>query len=450
VKSVTPGQQVVKIVNDTLVETLGATADPIDLNANPPLAILMVGLQGSGKTTTTAKIAKRLSERFKKKVLLASLDTRRPAAMDQLKVLAAQVGVDFLPIVAGQSALQIAQRAQEAARLGGFDVVMLDTAGRTTIDGELMSEVAQVKAATNPHEVLLVADALTGQDAVKTASAFEGQVGITGIVLTRVDGDGRGGAALSMRAVTGKPIKLVGVGEKMDALEDFHPERIANRILGMGDIVSLVEKAVENIDQEKAQQLADRMRKGKMDLSDMKAQLQQMMQMGGLGGVMGMLPGVGKMKDQMASAGIDDRMLKKQIAIIDSMTPWERAHPDDLKHSRKQRIAKGSGATAADINQVLKMYRGMSEMMKMMGSNQKRGPLQGLKNMFGLGGGGGMPGGMGGGMPSPEQLAEMQKKLGGQMPGLGGSGAGKPMLPGLGGAKSPFPPGFDPFGGKKK
>jgi signal recognition particle subunit SRP54 len=317
---------------------------------------------------------------------------------------------------------------------------------------ELMAEVAEVKKQTEPHEVLLVADALTGQDAVKTATAFNEALGITGIVLTRVDGDGRGGAALSMRHVTGKPIKLVGVGEKVDALEDFHPERIANRILGMGDIVSLVEKAAETIDQQKAMELAQKMRKGRMDLSDMKMQLQQMMQLGGLGGVMGMLPGVGKMKDQMATAGIDDRMLKRQIAIIDSMTPWERAHPDELKHSRKVRIAKGAGVDAQAINQLLKMHRGMAEMMKMMGGpGAKRGPLAGLRNMFG----------MGGGMPSPEQIAEMQAKMGGRLPGLGdaskglpGPGGlpglgGKPMLPGLGG-KPPFPPGFNPFGGKKK
>ncbi len=452
IKSVTPGQMVVKIVNDTLVEMLGSTADPIDLEAVPPVGILMVGLQGSGKTTTTAKIARRLSDRFKKKVLLASLDTRRPAAMEQLKILAGQVGVDFLPIVAGQSAVQIARRGQEAARLGGYDVLILDTAGRTTVDMELMAEVAEVKKQTNPHEVLLVADALTGQDAVKTATAFNEALGITGIVLTRVDGDGRGGAALSMRHVTGKPIKLVGVGEKVDALEDFHPERIANRILGMGDIVSLVEKAAETIDQQKALELAQKMRKGRMDLNDMKVQLQQMMQLGGLGGVMGMLPGVGKMKDQMAAAGIDDRMLKRQIAIIDSMTPWERAHPEELKHSRKVRIARGAGVDAQAINQLLKMHRGMADMMKMMGGPGKRGPLQGLRNMFG----------MGGGMPSPEQIAEMQAKLGGKLPGglgempkglpapggLPGLG-GKPLLPGLGG-KPPFPPGFNPFGGKKK
>jgi signal recognition particle subunit SRP54 len=462
VKSVTPGQMVVKIVHDELVATLGSDADPIDLAATPPVPILMVGLQGSGKTTTTAKIAKRLTDQQKKKVLLASLDTRRPAAMEQLGILAKQVGVEFLPIVAGQSAVQIAERAVNAARLGGFDIVMLDTAGRTTVDMELMAEVQEVRRRTNPHEVLLVADALTGQDAVKTATAFNEAVGITGIVLTRVDGDGRGGAALSMRAVTGKPIKLIGTGEKIDALEDFHPARIANRILGMGDIVSLVEKAAATIDQEKAAAIAERMKKGKFDLSDLKTQLGQMQQLGGLGGVMGMLPGVGKMKDQMAAAGIDDRIIKKQIAIINSMTPWERAHPDELKHSRKQRIAKGSGTTAAEINQLLKMHRGMADMMKMMGSSKRGGALQGLKNMFGMGAGG-MP------QPSPEQIAALQQQMGkgggvpqlppGGLSGLGGApglpGLGGPKLPGLGGGLpglggSKLPPGINPFGGKKK
>jgi signal recognition particle subunit SRP54 len=452
IKSVTPGQMVVKIVNDVLVETLGSDAEPIDLAAAAPVPILMVGLQGSGKTTSTAKIAKRLTDRFKKKVLVASLDTRRPAAMEQLAVLAGQVGVDSLPIVAGQSAVQIAGRALTAARLGGYDVVMLDTAGRTTVDMELMAEVREVKAQTSPHEVLLVADALTGQDAVKTARAFNDTVGITGIVLTRVDGDGRGGAALAMRAVTGKPIKLMGVGEKVDALEDFHPDRIARRILGMGDIVSLVEKAAETIDQEKALAVAERMRKGKFDLSDMKTQLQQMMQMGGVGGVMGMLPGVAKMKEQIAASGMDDRVFKRQMAIIDSMTPWERAHPDELKHSRKKRIAAGSGTSSEEINKLLKMHRGMAEMMKMLGS-QKRGPMQGLKNMLGLGGG--MP------QPTPEQIAEMQKQFGGKLPGGGfpagslppglpGLPGGRPGLPGLPGLGGPKPPGF-PFGaGKKK
>ena len=302
VKSVTPGQMVVKIVHDTLVDTLGAEQAPISLESTPPVAILMVGLQGSGKTTTTAKLARRLSERDKRKVLMASLDTRRPAAMEQLATLGKQLSIDCLPIVAGQSPVQIARRAMDAARLGGFDVVLLDTAGRTTIDEALMAEVAEVKAIAKPHEVLLVADALTGQDAVNTARAFEDRVGITGIVLTRVDGDGRGGAALSMRAVTGKPIKLVGMGEKMDALEDFHPSRIANRILGMGDIVSLVEKASETLDAEKAKRIADKMRRGKFDLEDLRDQLTQIEQIGGVGGLLGMLPGVAKMKDQIASS----------------------------------------------------------------------------------------------------------------------------------------------------
>src|SRR5258708_3942591 len=299
IKSVTPGQMVVKLVHDQLIETLGSNADPIDLNAPAPVAVMMVGLQGSGKTTTTAKIARRLTDQGKRKVLMASLDTRRPAAMEQLAVLGRQVSVDTLPIVEGQTPPQIARRALEAGRLGGFDVVMLDTAGRTTLDDEMMNEAAAVKKAAGPHEVLLVADALTGQDAVNLARSFDERVGLTGIVLTRVDGDGRGGAALSMRAVTGKPIKLIGTGEKLDALEDFHPSRIADRILGMGDIVSLVEKAAATIDAEKAARVAEKMRKGAFDLADLREQLVQMQQMGGIGGLMGMLPGIAKMKNQI-------------------------------------------------------------------------------------------------------------------------------------------------------
>ena len=468
VRSVTPGQMVVKIVHDQLVEMLGGgDAETIDLQAVPPVPILMVGLQGSGKTTSTAKIAKRLTERMKRKVLMASLDTRRPAAMEQLAILGKQVGVETLPIVAGQSAVQIARRAIEAAKLGGYDVVMLDTAGRTTVDEALMAEVAEVKALARPHETLLVADALTGQDAVNTARAFEGRVGLTGIVLTRVDGDGRGGAALSMRAVTGKPIKLIGVGEKMDALEDFHPGRIANRILGMGDIVSLVERAAQSIDHEKAQRVADKMRRGKFDLDDMRMQLQQMEKMGGLGGVMGMLPGAAKMKEAMASARFDDKAVKRQVAIINSMTPGERANPDLLKNSRKKRIARGSGTSAEEINKVLKMHRGMADMMKAMGG-AKRGPMAGLANMFG----------MGGGAPTPEQIAAAQKAMGGgggmpaglpELPpefvgkSVPDASAPKPTLPGLGVPKMPagfpgglpglggrLPGGFNPFGGKKK
>lgn len=454
VKSVTPGQMVVKIVHDELVTMLGSQAEIIDLNTAPPVPILMVGLQGSGKTTTTAKIARRLSDKSKSKVLLASLDTRRPAAMEQLAVLGKQVGVDTLPIVTGQSAVQISKRAVEAARLGGYDVVILDTAGRVTVDEALMAEVAEVKAATNPHEILLVADALTGQDAVNTARAFDSRLGITGIVLTRMDGDARGGAALSMRAVTGKPVKLVGTGEKIDALEEFHPSRVANRILGMGDIVSLVEKAAENIDQEKAQRMAEKMRKGKFDLEDLRDQLIQMERIGGIGGLMGMMPGVAKAKAQMANANMGEGMLKRMAATIDSMTPKERRNPDILKASRKKRIAAGAGTKVEEINKLIKMHRQMADVMKMMGKN-KRGLGGMLGNMFGMGGG--MP------EPTPEMLEQMQQQMGGQMPpGMGGSippmpaslGAGpKPMgLPGLGSMpKMPGLPGLGgfPFGKKK-
>jgi signal recognition particle subunit SRP54 len=450
IRSVSPGQQVVKIVHDQLVEMLGAEAETIDLNAAPPVGILMVGLQGSGKTTTTAKIARRLTERGKRKVLLASLDTRRPAAMEQLAVLGKQVGVDTLPIVAGQSAVQIARRAMEAARLGGYDVVMLDTAGRVTVDEALMVEAAEVKAATNPHEVLLVADALTGQDAVTTARAFDSRLGVTGIVLTRMDGDARGGAALSMRAVTGKPIKLVGTGEKVDALEEFHPGRVANRILGMGDIVSLVEKAAETIDHEKAQRIADRMRKGKFDLEDLREQLVQMERIGGIGGMLGMLPGIAKMKSQLENAKLDDKVIKRQRAIIDSMTAAERRNPDVLKASRKKRIAAGSGTKVEDVNKLLKMHRQMADVMKMMGQGKRGGLAGALGNMFGIGGGG-MP------QPSPEQIEALQKQMGGGSlpqlpPGLSNPAKG-PALPGLGGPKIPGLPGLPglglPFGKKK-
>jgi signal recognition particle subunit SRP54 len=452
VKSVSPGQQVVKIVHDQLVEMLGSDAEVISLNAVPPVGILMVGLQGSGKTTTTAKIAKRLTDRENRRVLMASLDTRRPAAMEQLAVLGKQVGVDTLPIMAGQSAVQIARRAMEAARLGGYDVVMLDTAGRVTVDEALMVEAAEVRAATTPHEVLLVADALTGQDAVNTARAFDTRLGVTGIVLTRMDGDARGGAALSMRAVTGKPIKLIGTGEKVDALEEFHPSRVANRILGMGDIVSLVEKAAENFDQAQAQRMAEKMRKGKFDLEDLRDQLAQMEKIGGLSGMMGMLPGVAKMKSQLENANLDDRIIKRQRAIIDSMTPAERRNPDILKASRKKRIAAGSGAKVEEINKLLKMHRQMADVMKMMGGGKAKGMAGALGKMFGLGGGG-MP------QPTPEQIEALQKQMGGKLPDFpGGAGGalppmpkGVPGLPGLGGPKIPGLPGIggSPFGKKK-
>ncbi|MEX6506477.1 signal recognition particle protein [Jiella sp. M17.18] len=457
-KSIKPGQMVVKIVHDELVATLGETQVPIDLNAPAPVVVMMVGLQGSGKTTTTGKIAKRLTEKQRKKVLMASLDTRRPAAQEQLKVLGEQTGVATLPIIPGQGPVDIASRASQAGKLGGYDVVILDTAGRTHIDEPLMVEMAEIKARAKPHEILLVADSLTGQDAVNLARSFDERVGITGIVLTRVDGDGRGGAALSMRAVTGKPIKLIGVGEKMDALEDFHPARIADRILGMGDIVSLVERAAENIDAEKAAAMAKKMQSGKFDLNDLADQIRQMQKMGGMGGLMGMMPGMGKMKDQMSAAGLDDRMLKRQLAIISSMTAQERANPDLLKHSRKKRIAAGSGTSAADINKLLKMHRQMADMMKAMGKGGKGGMMQ--KMMGGLAGKMGL-GGLAGGMPDlskmdPKELEQLAKaaQAGGMPgmpkglpPGLGGPGGlpGLPGLPGSGGI-----PGFPGMPGKKK
>ncbi len=453
IKSVTPGQMVVKIVHDQLVETLGAQVQPIDLNAPPPVVIMMVGLQGSGKTTTTAKLSKRLAEIAKRKVLMASLDTRRPAAMEQLAVLGRQVSVDTLPVVAGQTPAQIASRALQAGRLGGYDVVVLDTAGRLTLDEAMMAEAAEVRRIAAPHEVLLVADALTGQDAVNLARSFDERVGLTGIVLTRVDGDGRGGAALSMRAVTGKPIKLIGTGEKLDALEEFDPARIAGRILGMGDIVALVEKAATTIDAEKAARVAEKMRKGSFDLADLREQLTQMQNMGGMSGLMSMLPGVAKIKNQLAERNLDETMLKRQMAIIDSMTPKERRNPDLLKASRKRRIAAGSGTKPEDINRLLKMHRTMADVMKAMGG-AKRGPMAGIANMLGLGGG----------MPSPQQMAELAKKMPGGLL-AGGPGAGLPGLPpnfpglpsglpgglpGLG-PKLPggLPPGFPGLGKKK-
>jgi signal recognition particle subunit SRP54 len=446
-KSIKPGQMVVKIVHDSLVETLGEESQSIDLNAPAPVAVMLVGLQGAGKTTTAAKIAKRLTERSKRRVLMASLDVKRPAAQEQLRVLGVQVGVDTLPIVLGEDPVQIARRAESVARLQGYDVVILDTAGRTHIDEALMDEMAQIRDAARPHEILLVADALTGQDAVNLAKNFNERVGVTGIVLTRADGDGRGGAALSMRAVTGKPIKLLGVGEKMDALEDFHPKRLADRILGMGDIVSLVEKAAEQIDMDQAAKMAEKMRKGVFDLDDLAQQFSQIEKMGGMGGIMGMLPGVAKMKDQIANSGFDDKSLKRQRAIISSMTPRERRNPhllndDARKASRKKRIAAGAGVQVDAVNRLLKQHRQMADMMKMMGGKGGKGMMGKMASMMGLPGGGAMP--------KPEEIAAMQKQLGGAPgappPGLNlpanFPGGGLPKLPGLGG-------GFNPFGKKK-
>ena len=379
IRSIQPGQMVVKIVHDALVDALGGKdgAKGIDLAAAAPVPILMVGLQGSGKTTTSGKIALRLKGRERKKVLLASLDVHRPAAQLQLQTLAKQADVVSLPIIAGQTPLQIARRAMETARGELYDVVILDTAGRLAIDEALMEEVAAVKAAVKPHETLLVVDAMTGQDAVNTARAFNEKVGVTGIVMTRVDGDARGGAALSMRAVTGAPIKLLGAGEKLDALEDFHPDRIAGRILGMGDIVSLVERAAETIDQAEAEKLAARMQKGQFTLEDYASQLKQINKMGSLSGMLGMLPGVGKLKAQLEGANLDQTILKKQAAIISSMTVKERRAPDIIKASRKRRIAAGSGASVQEVNRLLKQFEDMRDMMKRMNKMGQKGLMRG-------------------------------------------------------------------------
>jgi signal recognition particle subunit SRP54 len=391
-KSVTPGQQVVKIVNDALVEMLGPAAPGLNLAASPPVIVLMLGLQGSGKTTTAGKIALRLKDREKKRVLLASLDTQRPAAMEQLATLADRAGVISLPIVTGQRPVEIARRALDEARRGGFDVLVLDTAGRLAIDEALMAEVAEIATVARPHEKLLVVDAMTGQDAVTVAKSFHEKVGVTGIVMTRMDGDARGGAALSMRAITGAPIRLVGVGEKLDALEDFHPDRVAGRILGMGDVVSLVEKAAATFEAEDAEKLAAKIQKGSFDLEDFRKQLGQISKMGSLQGLLGMLPGVGKIKAQMAEAKLDDKVIKRQIAIIDSMTKAERRRPDIIKASRKKRIAAGSGTRVEDVNRLLKQFDDMTTMMKRVQKMGQKGLLrQGLGGL--LPGGMNLPGG---------------------------------------------------------
>lgn len=410
-RSVTPGQQVVKIVNDALIEMLGGeeTAE-LDLNAAPPVVIMMVGLQGSGKTTSTAKIARLLREKQGKKVLMASLDVNRPAAQEQLRVLGEQVGVATLPIIAGQQPTEIATRAMQSARLQAVDVLLLDTAGRLHVDTQLMDEMKAVAAISNPRETLLVVDSLTGQDAVNVAQSFSGEVDLTGVVLTRMDGDARGGAALSMRAVTGKPIKFAGTGEKMEALEVFHPSRVANRILGMGDIVSIVEKAAEAVKIEDAEALAKRMEQGKFDMNDLRMQLGQMQKMGGLGALAGMMPGMKKAKAAMAASGMDDRVLLRMDAIIGSMTQKERVNPALLNAKRKIRVANGSGTNVQDVNKLLKMHQEMSKAMKQI---KKMGGLKGLAAMFGKGGLDAAMPGLGGGLG------------GGGMPGLGGPDLGK-------------------------
>ncbi|HZS84602.1 MAG TPA: signal recognition particle protein [Stellaceae bacterium] len=392
-RSVTPAQMVVKIVHDHLVETLGGAGEAgLELNAVPPVVVMMVGLQGSGKTTSAAKIALRLKSRERKKVLLASLDVQRPAAQEQLAVLARQIGVAALPVIAGEKPVAIARRALDTGRREGYDIVILDTAGRLHINEELMLEVAAVRDAARPTETLLVADALTGQDAVNVAKSFSERIGVTGIVLTRIDGDARGGAALSMRQITGKPIKFVGTGEKIEALEPFHAERIAGRILDMGDVVSLVEKAAETIDQEEAAKLAAKMQKGSFDLDDLANQLRQLRKMGGMSGMMGLLPGIGKIKKQLAEANIDDRIIKRQEAIISSMTKAERRNPKLLNASRRLRIAAGSGTSVPDINRLLKQYQDMAHMMKKAAKLGKKGlarhGLAGLLPPPGMGGGG--------------------------------------------------------------
>jgi signal recognition particle subunit SRP54 len=425
-RSVTPGQMVVKIVHDQLVETLGADSSELRVDVNPPAVVMMVGLQGSGKTTTTAKLGKRLSERERKRVLMASLDVARPAAQEQLAVLGRQANVDTLPIVPGQQPVEIAKRAVQAAKLQAYDVVLLDTAGRLHVDDQLMSEMKAVAEATRPTETLLVVDSLTGQDAVNVAKGFAADVDLTGVILTRLDGDARGGAALSMRAVTGKPIKFAGVGEGIDALEGFHPERIAGRILGMGDVVSLVEKAAETIKVEEAEKLAAKMAKGKFDLDDLRAQIQQMQRMGGIGALANMLPGMKGMKQAVEKAQ-DSKALVHLEAMMSSMTAKERSKPELINAKRKIRIAKGSGTTVQDVNKLLKMHQEMATAMKRL---KKMGGFGKLAAMFGGGGGLGGLGGAGG------------------MPDLGGLGGGG-GLPGLSGA-SPFnlPPGFDKFSKK--
>ena len=442
IRSVRPADQVVKITYDGLVEMLGGDGEPVGLNLalNPPTVILMAGLQGSGKTTTAAKLALRLSKE-RKKVLLASLDTRRPAAMEQLATLAVQAGVESLPIVVGQSAPDIARRALSAAKLQGYDVVILDTAGRTTLDEAMMSEAAELARISSPAETLLVADSLTGQDAVRTAKAFHERLPLTGLVLTRADGDGRGGAALSMRAVTGLPIKFLGVSEKIDGLDAFDAQRVAGRILGQGDVVALVEKAAQDLDVAKAEAMAKKLAKGQFDLDMMAEQLAQMKRMGGMEGLMGMLPGVQKMKKQIAESGMTDKSVDRQAAIISSMTKAERKKPDLLQASRKRRIAAGAGVEVSEVNRLLKQHRQMADAFKMM----SRDGGKGFARMAGMLGGGAGAGdlaklkalGGGGKPPSAEELEQLASKL----QGPGGLGGGL-KLPGLGGG---LPPGFNPF-----
>ncbi|WP_033921235.1 signal recognition particle protein [Sphingomonas sp. 37zxx] len=424
-RSVTPGQQVVKIVNDALIEMLGPDTAELNIDVSPPAVIMMVGLQGSGKTTTTAKLAKMLAGKERKKVLMASLDVNRPNAQEQLAVLGTQAEVSTLPIVQGQQPVEIARRALQAAKLQGFDVVMLDTAGRLHVDQALMDEMKAVADIARPNEILLVVDALTGQDAVNVAKNFSDQVPLTGVVLTRMDGDARGGAALSMRAVTGKPIKFAGTGEKLDAIEAFHPKRVAGRILGMGDVVSLVERAAEAIQVDDAERMAQRLAKGQFDMNDLRAQLGQMRRMGGLGALAGMIPGMKKAQAAMANGAVDERLLLRMDAMIGSMTIKERAKPELLNAKRKIRVAKGSGVTVQDVNKLLKMHQEMATAMKRI---KKMGGIKGMAALLGKGGPGGGMGGIGNALGGPA-MGDFMSKAGGGLPGLGGSGDGTMKLP---------------------
>lgn len=439
IRSVTPGQMIIKIVHDHLVEMLGGGQPPegLRVEGEPPNVIMMAGLQGSGKTTTSAKLALRLSKQEKRKVLMASLDVRRPAAMEQLAVLGKQINVDVLPIVQGQLPADITRRAIQAAKLQGHDVLILDTAGRTSIDEQMMTEAAEIASIARPGEILLVADSLTGQDAVETAKRFHERLPLTGLVLTRADGDGRGGAALSMRHVTGLPIKFLGVGEKVEGLEIFDARRVAGRILGQGDVVSLVEKAAAQFDQDEAEKLAKKLQKGAFDLDDLEKQLGQIIAIGGLKGMLGMLPGVGKLKAQMNDASLDDKQVKRQIAVIRSMTKEERKKPDLLNASRRRRIAKGAGVDVAEVNRLLKMHRGMADMVKSMGKGKMPAALAAMAGQ------GGMPGGMR--MPTQEQLKAMQQGMKAGPSGLPSGG-----LPGLPGGLPGLPGGLPGLPGKKK
>lgn len=382
-KSITPSQLVIKIVHDHLVELLGVKNEALNLSTTPPAVVLMVGLQGSGKTTSTAKLAKFLKEKENKKVLMASLDTYRPAAQKQLEVLGHSINIATLPIIPQENPLQIAQRSLKAARLEGYDVLLLDTAGRLHIDETLMAEIKAIKKETTPIETLLVADAMTGQDAVTIAKSFHETLSLTGIVLSRMDGDARGGAALSIRSVSGAPIKFLGIGEKVDALEPFHPDRLAGRILGMGDVVTLVEKAFETVDQAEANTLAQKMQKGAFTLEDWASQLRQISKMGGVTGILKFLPGVSSMQNKINQSGLNDTFVKAQLAIISSMTTKEKRNPDLLNASRKRRVAQGSGTTVQEINRLLKQYRDMETMMKRMGKLGQKGLLrQGLRGLL--------------------------------------------------------------------